>query len=268
MRRLFVCASLAVLMACRRTPAPVPVRPVIVLTTPELSTGAVARAIAEAFHRQSSVPVEVQSKSPDEILQSADAQSGAVAVYRDPELDQELLRRHALRLHSAFAREEYVIVGPRGDPAHVAKSRSAPDAFARIVRANRVFCSPADLPVLLEVEHAVWSVADEEPPTDSDYRRCHGNATDALAQAARFDAYTITDRATAETRLPKKARILLRDDPILSTTYVIAELEYPQVMRNRNADWLVEWMMSDRGREVVQSLRSASVPKLYLPGGR
>lgn len=267
MRRLFVCAVLA-FVACRRAPAPVTARPVIVLTTPELSTSAVAHAIADAFHRQSSVAVEVRAVSSDEILQAADAKSGAVAIYRDPELDQELLQRHAVRLRSAFAREEYVIVGPHGDPARVATAKTAPDAFARIVRANRVFCSPADLPVLLEVEHAIWAIADEEPPADSDYRRCHGNATDVLAQAARFDAYTITDRATAEARLPAHTRVLLGDVPMLSSTYVIALLEYPQTARNRNAEWLVEWMMSYRGREVVQSLRSASVPKLYLADGR
>jgi tungstate transport system substrate-binding protein len=247
---------------CRRAPAPV--RPVIVLTTQRLTSGVVSRSVADAFHRQSSVPIDFRAVSTDDILQAADARSGAVAIYRDPELDAELLRRHAIRLRSEFAREEYVITGPHRDPAHVARAGSAADAFKRIVKANRVFCSPADLPVLLAAEKEVWSAADEGPPSGSRYRKCHGNASDMLAQAAHFDAYTITDLATAEARLPAASKILLRGVPILRSTYIIALLEY-DTARNRNAEWFVEWMMSYRGREVVQGLRSASAPKLYLP---
>lgn len=87
-----------------------------------------------------------------------------------------------------------------------------------------------------------------------------------LAQAGRLDAYTLTDRATAEAKLPKQSRVLMRNVPILHSAYVVALLEYSGP--TPSSEWFVEWVMSSRGREFVRDLRGANVPRLYLPGER
>ena len=58
----------------------------------------------------------------------------------------------------------------------------------------------------------------------------------------------------------------MRNVPILHNEYVMAELEYEQSRRNRNAEWLMEWAMSVEARDVVQSMRSANLPRLFLAG--
>ncbi len=257
--------AVALVAACRR---PQQSHPVVVLTTQRVTTMGITHSLAEGFHGQTAVPVQVRIVSADDILHAAETRSGAVVVYRNPGLDEELQKRNALRLRNVFAYEDYVIVGPRRDPAHVSTAKSAADAFERIVKRRRVFCSPVDLPVLLDVEHEIWSAADEKPQSGSRYRSCHGNATDVLTHAAGLDAYTVTDRATAEAKLPKQSRVLMRNVPILHSEYVVAQLETANDSSSKSAEWFVEWVMSTRGREFVNELHSSTVPKLYLPGGR
>lgn len=240
---------------------------VVVVATPHVSETGLARALADAFQHQTHVPVDVRTVAAQHVIAAADSRSGAVAIYRDPLLDDELRKRRALRLRSVFAVEDYVIVGPQRDPARVAKTTNVVDAMKAIVARRRVFCSPVDLPVLLAVEREVWTTGDIEKPGGKLYRPCHGNASEVLAQADRLNAYTITDRATAELRLPVKSRVLLRGGPILHNEYVIALLEYDEARRNRNAEWMMEWAMSYRGRDAVQTLRSPTLPRLYLPDG-
>ena len=265
MRNVFVVVALAlvVVVACTKE---VPSQPVVVLATPSAADSGFARAVTDAFARRHPVEIDLRVVSAPAILGAAEARTGAIAIYRDPELDEELRARRALRLRTVVAFEDYVIVGPKKDPAHITKTKSAADAFREIVDERRVFCSPADLRVLLNVEREIWSDAEIHPPGGKRYRPCHGNAIEALAQAARFDAYTLTDRATAEGRLPATFSVLMRDVPILHNEYVMAELEYEQSRRNRNAEWLMEWAMSVEARDVVQSMRSANLPRLFLAG--
>ena len=266
MKRFFRRSLLAVALvaACRRPRAS---HPVVVLTTQGVTPAGITRALAGGFHRETAVPVEIHNLTVDEILRAAGNQSGAVAIYRNPELDTELLRRHAIELHNVFAYEDYVIAGPRHDPAHIAGAKTAGEAFARIVKRRRLFCSPVDLPVLLDVEREIWTASDEKPPKGSRYRPCHGNAAEVLAQAGALSAYTVTDRATAEATLPKQLKVLMRDGPILHSAYVIALLDDSESAPPKSSEWFVEWVMSTRGRDFIHELHSSTVPRLYLPGG-
>ncbi len=81
-----------------------------------------------------------------------------------------------------------------------------------------------------------------------------------LATASRLGAYTILDRASAATRMPRGYKILLHDVPPLHTTYVVALL--PSATPHKDAEWFVEWVMSFRGRDAVESIPG---PKLVLP---
>ncbi len=232
MRRALL--ALLIVVACRREPAPQPV-PAVVLTTPTES--ALAHRLVELFEREYSRRLSVVVMMPGQILTS----SNAAVIYSDPDLDRKLTHT---RLHSVFAYEDFYILGPSNDPARVRESPDAYEAVRRIEKHRRRFCSPTDF----------------ETPAIGTGVPCHGTAADVVATAAKLGAYTIVDRASAETRLPRRFTILLRDKPPLHKTYIVALLQSP--VPNRDAEWFVEWLMSDRGRDAVETMKN---PKLYLP---
>ncbi len=255
--------SLLLLFAagCHRQALPAPV---IVLTTPGLAATGLTQRLVAAFEKESGRHAEIRVVTSEQILASALARSGAVAVFRDPELDEQLTQRQAERLRSVFAHEDYSIVGPQQDPAHVRGAPAAPEAFRRIAARKRPFCSPVSVPAVANLEGEIWSAARLDPKSNRRYVPCRGSAAEVLGKAARLQAYTVMDRANVEASRPRNLTVLLRDVPMLHWSYVAALLP-SEGRQNRDAEWFVEWLMSYRGREVIDTLANPEIPKLYLP---
>ncbi len=238
-------------------------KPVVVLTTPALAATGMTQRLVGAFEKESGRRIEMRIVTGEQILAEAAAKTGAVAVFRSAQLDEQLTRRQAARLHSIFAYEDYEIVGPPRDPAQVRGSPAAPEAFRRIAQRKRAFCSPAEVASAANLEREIWSAARINPNSVRRYAQCHGSAAEVLSTAARLQAYTVMDRASVDANRPKQLAVLVRDVPMLHCSYVVALL--PSKDQNRDAEWLVEWVMSYRGRGVVEGLRSPMIPKLFLP---
>ncbi|HSP16803.1 MAG TPA: hypothetical protein VLV78_18805 [Thermoanaerobaculia bacterium] len=246
--------------ACHRQAAR---QPVVVLTTPALAATGATRRLVDAFEKESGRHIDMRIVTAEQILAAADSRTGAVAMYRSPQLDEQLTQRHGERLRSIFAYEDYELVGPERDPAHVRGSPTAQEAFRRIAQQKRRFCSPADVASAANIEREIWSAAQINPKSLRHHTQCHGNAADVLATAARLQAYTVLDRASVVAGKPAQLAVLGHDIPMLHYAYIVALLQSNR--QNRDAEWLVEWVMSYRGREVVENLQSPVIPKLYLP---
>ncbi|HYC89086.1 MAG TPA: chloride channel protein [Thermoanaerobaculia bacterium] len=76
----------------------------------------------------------------------------------------------------------------------------------------------------------------------------------ALEEASRRGAYTITDRSTFEAaRATNKLVPILQRSPLLH--HHIEMLLARGERRHRNAEWFVQWVMSHRGRDIVERHR-------------
>lgn len=259
--RTLILAMLLPIASCRRGRMR---QPVAVLTTPAVAATELPQHLAAEFTKESGVKLDIRVITREQIVAAARAQSGAIAIFRDPDLEHALARDGGTRLRGIFAYEDFVLLGPSRDPAHVAGAPTAAEAFRRIAVRRRLFCSAADVAVIGDAEHEVWSAAHIDPATNRRYRKIHGDAADVLETAAKLGAYTLTDRATADAH-PSSLNLLLRDVPQLHFNYEVALLRSAETRTDRNAAWFVEWLMSYRGREGVRNFRGP-LPRLYLPG--
>lgn len=265
MRQVFaivVAAGAMLLVACREKQAP---QKVLLLTTPAVAATNLPQELVATFQNQTGRPAEVRIVTREQIFNSAQSGSGAAALYRDAGLDARITGSRAAALRQVFAYEDYWIIGPSKDPAHVRTAPTAVEAFRRIVMHKRPFCSPVDQLPAHTVEHEIWSAAMLDPSTDHRYKPCRGEARQTLAAAAKLAAYTIADRGSVEANPGKGLAVLLRDVPMLHNSYVIVLLPAPDRTQNRDTTWFVEWLMSFRGREAVQNLRDPALPRLYPP---
>lgn len=161
--------------------------------------------------------------------------------------------RH-VQLQNTFAYDDYLLVGPKRDPHVLAPQRDLAGAMRRIAEKNASFCSAVDVPDLHAAEAEVWSEAHIDPHSLRRNRPCKGDAAGVLAEAERRGAYTLTDRATFEgSPAGRKMKIVAPASPVLQNALTVVLFADP--MRNRNATWFVQWVMSYRGRELVDSYR-------------
>lgn len=92
---------------------------------------------------------------------------------------------------------DYILVGPTGDPAGVAGNELAKDALLKIASASAIFASRGDDSGTHTKEKSLWSSAGLTPTTDSGWYLSVGQGMgETLNFANEKQSYTLTDRGT------------------------------------------------------------------------
>lgn len=244
-------AMLLLAAACRRGDEQAAVT---IATTPDLAGTGIVEPLARTFSAASKVHTNVIVT--EEALIPALVRDGVADVVftSSPALRQELRRGSLVRLASVVAYDDYLLLGPSRDPAKAKQAKTAAEALRRIARRDRAFCSPVDVPDLRHREAQLWAASPASASDDRRYRLCRGTALEVLEEASRRSAYTITDRATFEAAGAKNKLVpILQRTPLLH--HHIEVLLASSERRHRNAEWLVQWVMSHRGRDIIERHR-------------
>jgi tungstate transport system substrate-binding protein len=259
--RIAVLAGLvAILSACSRHRERASVT---VAVTPEVAATGVARMLADAFSAESKVATNVivtEARGLPDLVRSGKVDATMTTL---PELKRQLQNAQLVRLMEIIGYDDYLLVGPRRDPARTKDAKTAAEALRRIARRDRAFCAPVDVPELSAREALLWDASPASPSNDRRYRSCHGSAADVLREASRRGAYTLTDRATFERVRSEIALVpLLQRTPLLhnDVTVLLSASSSPRP----NADWFVQWMMSYRGREAIERYRFGADQRLFF----
>jgi tungstate transport system substrate-binding protein len=261
MRRRIASVALVMLLvaACRRADEQAAVT---IAITPDLGGNGIVEPLARTFSAASKVRTHILVT--EERLIPALVRDGVADVVftSSPALQQELRRGSLVRLANVVAYNDYLLAGPSRDPAKAKQSKTAADALRRIARRDRAFCSPVDVPDLRHREAQLWAASPAAASDDRRYRLCHGTALEVLEEASRRSAYTITDRSTFEAAGPKSRLVpILQRTPLLH--HHIEMLLTRSERRHRNAEWFVQWVMSYRGRDIIERHRFDGGRRLF-----
>jgi tungstate transport system substrate-binding protein len=154
---------------------------------------------------------------------------------------------------------DFVIVGPRSDPAGIRGLKSAPEAFARIAAARTAFASRGDDSGTNRMELRLWKSAGLAPnKTSAWYRDLGQGMGPTLNVSAGLNAYTLTDRATwANFKNRQDLEILAEGDPALFNPYgsiLVNPAKWPHVKAAEAKTWH-EWLTSKAGLNAITSYR-------------
>jgi tungstate transport system substrate-binding protein len=185
------------------------------------------------------------------------AERGQVAliITHDPAAERDFVRLMHPLIYRQFMWNDFVIVGPSADPAHVRSAASAVDAFSRIFLARSRFCSRNDQSGTNTKELALWRAADVAPTSNPNYLRMGQPMAHLLRSANELKAYALSDRATFD-RLSHvlNLEVVFGGDPILKNIYSVTLLRPVRSTRPReleDARRFAQWLLSDRGRDVI-----------------
>jgi tungstate transport system substrate-binding protein len=197
--------------------------------------------------------------------------------------DSDIVMVHARSLEDEFMQEGYgvnrrdlmfndfVVVGPESDPAGIAGSDSATDAFAAIADSESTFVSRGDNSGTHTKEKVVWSEAGVEPGGNW-YREAGAGMGDVLNQASESGAYTLADRGTFLSMQSRIDLSILVQGPIeggpelLSNPYGVIAVN-PAVHENVNYDLAmayIGYVTSPEGQAVIDDY-TANGQQLFFP---
>jgi tungstate transport system substrate-binding protein len=120
---------------------------------------------------------------------------------------------------------DFIIVGPKSDPANINKIRNATEAFKKIAAGGALFISRGDNSGTHATEKKIWGAAGIKPDGQRWYQQTGLGMGQTLGVAAEKKAYTVTDRGTY-LALQKSLGldILVEGDAILLNIYHVIEI--------------------------------------------
>ena len=158
-----------------------------------------------------------------------------VILAHSPKAEEEFMAAGNGESRDAVMHNDFIIVGPAGDPAGIADAASAADAFARIAAAEAVFLSRGDESGTHTKELGLWTAAGVEPSGDW-YQETGQGMGATLNVADEKRGYTLTDRATyLAQRDNLDLDILLEGDKALFNNYHVIVVD-PDVHSEVNAN--------------------------------
>lgn len=173
------------------------------------------------------------------------------------------LARHPI-MHNDF-----VLVGPRSDPAGIRGMSDVESALRRIGESEQVFVSRGDDSGTHKKELELWGASglDPRPASGTWYREAGSGMGATLNTASAMGGYTLSDRATWVSFGNKKdLEILLEGDPPLHNPYaaiVVNPQKHPHVHVDE-AQALVNWLTSARGQAAIAAYRVEG-QQLFFP---
>lgn len=189
----------------------------------------------------------------------------ALRMGRDGDVDVLLV--HALKAEKKFIKEghgdarrpvmynDFVIVGPKNDPATLSSAKTANEALSKIAFVKSPFVSRGDDSGTHKKELGLWKSAHINiKDAAAWYREAGQGMGKVLQMAGEMNAYTMTDRGTwlaYEKKSPLK--IAFEGDSVLFNPYGIISIsakKYPD-LNSKGAKSLMQWITSEKGQHLI-----------------
>ncbi|MFL2661424.1 MAG: substrate-binding domain-containing protein [Alphaproteobacteria bacterium] len=159
-----------------------------------------------------------------------------------------------------FMFNDYVIIGPKKDPARIKEANSINDALKRIVDSNSVFVSRGDDSGTYKKERDLWLLTDKLPnPKENNWYLSVGQGMGGtLNIAINKDAYTLSDRATWESFSNKaEHRVLVSNKSILLNYYGVIPISKQKCPNAKLglAKVFIEWLVSNKTKLIINNFR-------------
>jgi tungstate transport system substrate-binding protein len=164
--------------------------------------------------------------------------------------------------------DDFVIVGPRSDPAGIRGLRDALTAFALIAAKRASFVSRGDRGGTYVMERRLWQSAGIDPMSQAWYRNSNEGIGATLNFAATVDVYALTDRAVwANFKNRENLEILTEGDPLLFNLYssVLVNPDKWPDMKFKEATRWHNWLTSRSGLDAIMSYRVDGQELFFSP---
>jgi len=159
---------------------------------------------------------------------------------------------------SLIGSNEFYIVGPKNDPAGIAKATSAADAYAKIAAAKALFLSRGDNSGTHKKEMGIWATAKIAPAGDW-YVITKEFMMATLKKADDGKGYFMTDSSTwaAGKKELKNTQVLFKGDPVLINTYHgLCRPEGAGPAQVYASDF-IDFLNSDQGQQIIRDYGKA-----------
>jgi len=167
---------------------------------------------------------------------------------------------------------DYVIVGPRNDPANIQQLKHAADAFKIISQNKAPFISRGDDSGTHKKEIELWNLAKVDAVKHSGdwYREAGAGMGATLNIANGMNAYTMTDRGTwLSFKNRDELTLLFQNDPPLFNQYgvILVNPKRHGHIKYQQAKQFSDWLISNEGQKAIAEF-TLQDQQLFFPNAQ
>jgi tungstate transport system substrate-binding protein len=247
-----------------------PAQTIVLASTTSVENAGLLANILPIFTRETRITVKVVAQGTGQALATAARGDADLVLVHDPEAEDRFIAEGHGIGRRQIAWNDFIIVGPRTDPAHIAGGHDAVTALRGIAAARAPFVSRGDKSGTDALEKRLWRAAAIDPAASGAgawYRDIGGGMGAALNTASAMDAYTLSDRGTWLSFNNKgQLAVIIEGDPQLLNRYDVILLDparHPQA-KQEPAKRLADWLISAEGQAAIGAYKIAG-EQLFHP---
>ena len=242
------------------------VQTIVLASTTSLQDSGLFNRILPLFTARTGIEVHVVAQGSGQALATAARGDADLVLVHDPDAEATFMAAGHGLSRTEIAWNDFIIVGPSSDPAHIAGGTSATEAFKAIAAAGSPFVSRGDKSGTDAEEKRLWRAAGITPSGDW-YRDIGGGMGAALNAASAMGAYTLSDRGTWLSYGNKTGmKIVVEGDPRLLNRYdviLLNPLPHPQAKQEPSRAF-ANWLESAEGQAAIAGY-TVNGQKLFHP---
>ena len=261
-------ARLLLLLAAA-LPAQAQPRYITVASTTSTEQSGLFKHLLPIFEKKTGIQVRVVAVGTGQALDiGRRGDADVVLVHAKPLEEKFIADGYGVKRHEVMY-NDFVLIGPRSDPARVGGGKDVAVALRRISEAKAPFVSRGDRSGTHYAELELWHAAGINITSAKGpwYRETGQGMGPALNTAAGMDAYVISDRGTWLTfRNRGDLAILVEGDKRLFNQYgviLVNPEKHPNVKR-ADAQAFIDWLVSREGQKAVAEHRIGG-EQLFFP---
>src|SRR5260370_35749650 len=167
---------------------------IVLASTTSVEASGLLASILPQFTAKTGITVNVVAQGTGKALDTARRNDADLLLVHDPEAEQQFMDEGHGSTRRQIAWNDFIIVGPSTDPAHVHGSNDSVSALKAIALAQAPFVSRGDKSGTNAAELRLWQIAGQTPDALSKekwYRDIGGGIRQALNPATPADASTL-----------------------------------------------------------------------------
>lgn len=219
--------------------------------------------LAETYHNKTGVTVTYEKAGTGATLNKAKGGGFDMVIVHARALEDQFIAEGYGQKRRDIMYNDFIILGPKEDPAKIKGMPSAAEAIAKIAASLSPFVSRGDMSGTHVAEMNVWKAAGLTPDAEKDEWYtvfAMGNLGNgpSLDFADKRNAYTLMDRATY---LMKKNSLklvpLVEGDFILLNLIAALEVSpklFPRI-NNAGAGRFIDWLCSDEAQTIIKEFK-------------
>uniref|UniRef100_C6E025 ABC-type tungstate transport system permease component-like protein n=1 Tax=Geobacter sp. (strain M21) TaxID=443144 RepID=C6E025_GEOSM len=248
---------------------------VILATTTSTQDSGLLDVLIPMFQKQTGYFVKTISVGSGQAMKMGERGEADVLLVHSPEAEKAFMAGEFGVNRKLVMHNDFILLGPAGDPAKIRGAKTAADALKAIAASNSLFLSRGDNSGTHAKEKGLFKAAGMNPEGQKWFQQTGLGMGETMNVAAEKKGYLLADRGTY-LALNKKARlglaIMVQGEPKLLNVYHVIEVnpaKWPKV-NSAGAKAFSDFIVSKKAQRVISTFgkKEFGSPLFFADAGK